>query len=82
MVGMPKVYILGVGMGSKMIALLCWNWFVFYASVLKNDIYIYIYILETLLENKLILSKNAGKTFTESCNNPVFQQKNITFPVI
>ena len=82
MVGMPKVYILGVDMGSKMIALLCWNWYVFYASVLKNDIYIYIYILETLLENKLILSKNAGKTFTESCNNPVFQQKNITFPVI
>ena len=43
MVGMPKVYILGVGMGSKMIALLCWNWYVFYASVLKNDIYIYIF---------------------------------------
>ena len=78
MVGMPKVYILSVGMGIKIIALLCWNWYVFYASVLESNIY----ILEKLLENKLILSKNAGKTFTESCNNPVFQQKNITFPVI
>ena len=34
---------------------------------MENDIY----ILEKLLGNILILSKNAGKTFTESCNNPV-----------
>ena len=35
--------------------------------MLENDIY----ILEKFLENILILSKIAGKTFTESCNNPV-----------
>ena len=34
--------------------------------MLENDIY----ILEKLLGSILILSKNAGKTFTESCNNP------------
>ena len=33
--------------------------------------YMYIYILEKLLGNILILSKNAGKTFIESCNNLV-----------
>ena len=38
-----------------------------YASVLKNNIY----ILEKLLRNTHILSINSGKTFTESCNNPV-----------
>ena len=42
--------------------LLCWKM-----------IYIYIYILEKLLENILILSKNAGKTLTESCNNPALE---------
>ena len=25
MVGMPEIYTLGVGMGSKMLALVCWN---------------------------------------------------------
>ena len=34
--------------------------------MLENDIC----ILEKLLGNIPILSKNAGKTFTESCNNP------------
>ena len=29
-----------------------------------------IYILEKLLGNILVLRKNAGKTFTESYNNP------------
>ena len=33
---------------------------------MENDIY----ILEKLLENILLLRKNAGKTFTESCDNP------------
>ena len=36
--------------------------------MLENDVY----ILEKLLGNILILSKNAGKTFIESCNNLVF----------
>ena len=66
MVGMPEFYILGVGKGSKMLALVCRNLICFHASVLKNDIY----ILEKLLGNILVLSKNAGKTFTESCDNP------------
>ena len=35
--------------------------------MLENDINIF----EKFLENILILSKNAGKTFTESCNNPI-----------
>ena len=34
--------------------------------MLENDTY----ILEKLLGNILILSRNAGKTFTDSCNNP------------
>ena len=34
--------------------------------MLKNNIY----ILEKLLGNILLLRKNAGKTFTESCSNP------------
>ena len=72
MVGMPEIYVLGVGMGSKMLALVCCIiWCVFCAFVLENDIYIYIYILEKLLRNILILSKNAEKTFAEICNNPV-----------
>ena len=29
------------------------------------------YVLEKLLGNILLLRENAGKTFTESCNNPV-----------
>ena len=66
MVGMPEIYILGVGKDSKMLALVCRNLMCFHASVLENDIY----ILEKLLGNILILSKNVGKTFTESCNNP------------
>ena len=37
------------------------------------------YILEKLLGNIPLLRKNAGKTFTESCNNPVviFVQVNL-----
>ena len=66
MTDMPEIYIIGVGMGSKMLALVCWNlmcflWF--FAGKLYD-------ISEKLLGNIQILRKNAGKTFTESCNNP------------
>ena len=53
MVDMPENYILGVGKGSKMLALVCRNLMCFHASVLENDIY----ILEKLLGNILFLRK-------------------------
>ena len=51
-------------MGDKMLALvygLCFIWFMFEFGLE--------YILEKLLGNILLLRRNAGKTFTESCNN-------------
>ena len=57
MVGMPEIYILGVGMGSKMLAFVCWNSMYFQCFCAGNDTY----ILEKLLGNILILSRNAGK---------------------
>ena len=68
MVGMPEIYVLDVGMCDKMLVLVCWNLCNFYASVQQNNIYIY--ILEKVLRNILLLRKNAGKSFTENCNNP------------
>ena len=66
MVGKPEIDILD----GKMLELLCWNLMCFLCfSVLQYNIYIY--IIEELLGNILLLRENAGKTFTESCNNPV-----------
>ena len=53
-------------MNDKMLALVCWNLMFFMLLCWKI-----IYILEKLLGNILLLRKNAVKTFTESCNNPV-----------
>ena len=53
MVGMPEIVILDVGMGDKILALVCWNlmcFFIFWAGKLLPDI--------------LLLRKNARKTFT------------------
>ena len=52
---MPEIDILDVSMGGKMLLLVCWNLMYFYASPLENNIY----IVEKLLGNILILSKNA-----------------------
>ena len=41
MVDMLEIYILGAGMGSKMLALVCWNLMCFYASVMEYYMYIY-----------------------------------------
>ena len=49
-----------------MLALVCSNLMFFMLLCWKI-----IYILEKLLGNILLLRKNAVKTFTESCNNPV-----------
>ena len=54
-------------MDSKILALVYWNLTCFLCFSAGKW---YIYILEKLLENILILIKNAGKTFVESCNNP------------
>ena len=42
-------------------------WCIFHTSVLENNID----VLQKLLGNILLLRKNAGKIFTESCNNLV-----------
>ena len=53
MVALPKIDILDVGMGGKMLSMfsmvLCWKMIT--------------YILEKLLGNTLLLRKNAGRTF-------------------
>ena len=39
---MPEIYVLDVGMCDKMLVLVCWNLWNFYASVQQNNIYIYL----------------------------------------
>ena len=65
MVGMPEIDILGVSMDSKNASTCVLEFDVFFMLLCWKIIY----ILEKLLGNRLILSKNDGKTFTESCNN-------------
>ena len=51
MVGLPEIDILDVGMGDKMLALVCWNLMCFLCFCAGK----YIYILEKLLGNILLL---------------------------
>ena len=64
---MPKIDILDVDMVGKILFVLEFN--VFSMLLCWKIIYVY---FKKLLANILFLRKNAGKTFTESCNNPVF----------
>ena len=66
MVGMPEIDILDVGMGDKLLALVCWN-LMFSMLLCWKIIYIF---FRTIAGKYTVLRKNAGKTFTKSYNNP------------